>query len=114
MRVDEIGITILTFPHQVLKMLPLHQKRKGGKGGLHVGTFIQKPRRFHLSTIFLAPPHANPPNEFQHGKLVSGGPFKFAPLEGAQSLPPPFLPFLLPFCASSALSLRRAATASPW
>lgn len=76
MRVDEIGITILTFPHQVLKihnvMLPLHQKRKGGQGGLDVGTFIQKPRRFpFISVLFSLPPlHANPPNEFQHGKLT--------------------------------------------
>lgn len=85
-------------------MLPSHQRRKGTKkkkapirGYLCSKTTTT---RFYLSNTFLAPCT----DSSTENCLTSWGPFKFAPHEGAQSLPP--LPFFLlaPFlCQLSSL-----------
>lgn len=99
---------------------PLTSEGNAGAGGGEAsprGHFSSEAPRspFPLSTASLAPLQTPSPNPRLGSWPAGRGPFRCAPLRGAQSSPPsPSLPSSLPFCASSAVSLRRAAAAAPW
>lgn len=111
-----------TFPRSAestRREAPHVRGERGGGGGEASprGHFSSEAPRspFPLSTASLAPLQTPSPNPRLGSWPAGRGPFRCAPLRGAQSSPPsPSLPSSLPFCASSAVSLRRAAAAAPW
>lgn len=69
-----------------------------------------------VSTLISLTPRATPLGGSQPRTPAGGlGALNAPPFKAPQSLPSSaFLPFSLPFCASSAVSWRRAAAAAPW